>query len=244
MSDLPLEGDRRRLLSTYALNLAALPDRGHPWRLCEGFRRMLGADGGAITVEYGEDTRTVLSATDEVIAGLENFQEIAGQGPAHDASSSGEAVVGRFGYGETTAWPMLEQTIGEQFGRLTLHAFPTRSDDDAFCVVSVYTRDDRSLDEPDANIAFLVHAIGAALLADFQKHSESDNGLNGPWTSRVTVHQATGMIMAQLQVPPEDALALLRSHAYTLDVNVNEVARQVVERKIVFSDTEDEGESS
>ena len=62
------------------------------------------------------------------------------------------------------------------------------------------------------------------------------------WSSRRLVHQATGMVMAQVQVPAEDALALLRGHAYALATDINDVATRVVNRSINFSNFDVEGD--
>ena len=56
------------------------------------------------------------------------------------------------------------------------------------------------------------------------------------------MHQATGMVMAQVYVTPEDALALLRGHAYALGTDVGDVAERVVRREINFSSFEVEGD--
>ena len=60
--------------------------------------------------------------------------------------------------------------------------------------------------------------LTAALLADGP--TQHDLG-QGPWAERAEVHQATGMVVAQLGVPESDALALLRAHAYSHDQSVS-----------------------
>ena len=49
---------------------------------------------------------------------------------------------------------------------------------------------------------------------------------------RAQVHQAAGMIAAQLDIPVTDALVRLRAHAYAQGRPVNEVALDVVERRL------------
>ena len=56
------------------------------------------------------------------------------------------------------------------------------------------------------------------------------------WSSRATVHQATGMVIVQAGVPAVDALAVLRAHAYATDQTLTEVADQVVSRRLDFKD--------
>jgi AmiR/NasT family two-component response regulator len=53
---------------------------------------------------------------------------------------------------------------------------------------------------------------------------------------RAHVHQATGMISAQLDIDMAEALVRLRAFAYTQDRPIDEVAGQVVVRTLRFDD--------
>jgi hypothetical protein len=50
--------------------------------------------------------------------------------------------------------------------------------------------------------------------------------------SRAEVSQATGMLVAQLEVEPAEALLRLRAHAYATGRAATEVARDILERKL------------
>ena len=50
--------------------------------------------------------------------------------------------------------------------------------------------------------------------------------------SRAEVSQATGMLVAQLEVEPADALVRLRAHAYSTGRSATEVARDIVDRRL------------
>jgi hypothetical protein len=52
---------------------------------------------------------------------------------------------------------------------------------------------------------------------------------------RPAVYQATGMVIAQLELSPDDALATLRAHAFVHDRPIDEVARDVVARTLRFA---------
>jgi hypothetical protein len=52
---------------------------------------------------------------------------------------------------------------------------------------------------------------------------------------RREVHQATGMVQAQLDVSATEAFARLRAHAYRTDRPIEDVARDVVSRRLDFS---------
>ena len=56
---------------------------------------------------------------------------------------------------------------------------------------------------------------------------------------RLEVHQATGMVLVQLEIPGEDAFARLRAYAFARGRPLTDVARDVVARRLVFTDEMD-----
>jgi len=231
------------MLSELAATLARLPgDRAQTWRLGEAMRRMLQADGVAITVEYLSDSRTTICASDEIAAALENLQEITGEGPGYEAARTDAIVVTELDGPEEKRWPMLAQAVEEKYGPLTVHAIPVHAESYLSGVATLYTRSHKPLAEPPGRVAFLANAVGAALLVDAAQQSDGLTQVGGAWSSRSVVHQATGMVMAQVRVTPEDALALLRGHAYAMSTEIGDVAAQVVSRRINFSNFDVEGD--
>jgi ANTAR domain len=74
---------------------------------------------------------------------------------------------------------------------------------------------------------------------------QRDDSLHGEWRHRdgegddptehqAQVHQATGMILAQLGVSAETAFARLRAYGYAHERRLGDVARDVVERRLRF----------
>ena len=53
---------------------------------------------------------------------------------------------------------------------------------------------------------------------------------------RAEIHQATGMVLVQLGVSATDALACLRGYAFVHRRLLLDVARGVVERRLVFTE--------
>ena len=242
MNDLPLE-DRGRLLSQLAATLATLPvDRAQTWRLTEAMRRMLRADGVAITVGYLSDNRITLCASDDVAGTLESLQEVTGEGPGYEAARNGVMVVAELDGDADERWPLLTQTLEEKYGPLRVYAVPVHAGGALGGVATLYTSLQGSLAEPPERVTFLANVVGAALVSDAPAHSDAHLEASEGWSSRSLVHQATGMVMAQVRVTPEDALAILRGHAYALASDLNDVAERVVDRKINFSNFDVEGD--
>lgn len=242
MTDLPLT-ERGRLLSGLAATLATLPvDQAQTWRLGEAMRRMLGADGVAITVEYLSDSRVTVCSSDEVAEALEGLQEVAGEGPGFEAARTDAIVVADMDGDVDQRWPMLAQALEERLGPRRIYAIPLHAGSVLGGVATLHTGHGQSLAEPPERVAFLANAVGAALLVDAADQPETQNQEGEGWSSRSVVHQATGMVMAQVRVTPQDALALLRGHAYAMDTDVNDVAAQVVHRGISFTNFDVEGD--
>ena len=74
------------------------------------------------------------------------------------------------------------------------------------------------------------------LLSEALQAAVGDPGSNS-WAelttlSRAEVSQATGMLVAQLQVEPAVALVRLRAHAYVTGRSATDVARDILDRRL------------
>ena len=243
MTDLPIEDERGRLLASLAATLARLdPTLPQPQRLCQAVARLTSADGAALTLEYVSASRTTLCATDDVARNLENLQELLGQGPGFHATHTRDIAVAHFDSRIHPTWPMLAQAVQEQYGDLSLYAVPILTGSELAGVMSLYAWHETQLRISLWQAQFLVNAVGAAVLEDFRTHGADGDGLDGAWNGRAIVHQATGMVMAQLACSPQDALALLRGHAYAHETDIYDIATRVVSKQVNFSDFHVEGD--
>jgi hypothetical protein len=92
-------------------------------------------------------------------------------------------------------------------------------------VLSLYVTTDHLARELE-DAQFLADAVGMALLGQIDSLD---------WSTRSQIHQATGMVTAQLGIPPSDALAILRAHAFATSATLRSVAHDVIARRIVFT---------
>jgi methionine-rich copper-binding protein CopC len=81
----------------------------------------------------------------------------------------------------------------------------------------------------------VVAALNPALPAGVVVLLLLDPRFRGTRSIRVEVHQATDMVAAALDVPPQDAFARLRAHAFAHGRPLDRVARDVVEQRLVFT---------
>lgn len=221
--------DRGDLLARLALGVAGTPsDRPLVARLCDACVDILHADGASLTLGYPSDGRVTLCATDSAAERLDDLQEVLGEGPSHDAYSSVSRVAGQFPEPGRSTWPMLSAALARQALTFTVLAVPLQSGPSAFGVLTVH-RDAPFSPEDQDTAQFIGDAVGAAILRD--QHDDQAVATE-PWQRRSRVHLASGMVVAQLRVPPEDALALIRAHAFAQDMSINEVADEIIGRRL------------
>jgi len=233
------------VLSQLARALGSI-DREHslPLRLCEASVEILDADGGAITLAYTRTERLTLCATDSPSTILEDLQDVLGEGPGTDAYNSGEATIGTLdGHDPERRWLLLTEAARTALGfEATLYALPIRPEQDVLGVLTLYQADRRPLARETRDALFLADALGAALLRD--PHSQAELAPPGPWATRARIHQATGIVLAQLKIAPDDALALLRAHAFAHSTSMDAIATEIIERRLDFTQSATDGTDS
>ena len=210
-------------------------DRAAPTaeRLCEAAKRLLAADGAAITLHSGDDPRMVIAATDELATRLQDVQDVAGEGPSVDAQSTGTVIFARLEEDGDGRWSILHEHARDLGPVGAVVAAPLLGEHAPIGVLTAHRRSGPLQDDP-CTAAALFHNSGNALgVPDVAPSS---------WAVRAEVHQATGMVVAQVGVHPADALALLKGQAFTQNISLSEVAQQLIRRDINFRNFSIEGD--
>lgn len=217
-------------------------DRGVPLpvRLCRAATQVLHGDGGAVTLAYTEPERVTLCTTDAAALAIEQVQDVVGQGPGPEAFRSGHYTRLDLPEPDTRLdprWPMLEGEGLAVLAPVTVHAVPLVHGDVVLGVLTVYRRgDETDIDLGDAET--VARLLIAALVAEHLAEADREGG---PWSERAEVHRATGMVVSQLHVPEDEALALIRAHAYAHEQSVERSARAVLSRGLTFTADADRG---
>lgn len=220
--------DRGVILAQLALKVAGTPaEEPLVRRLCQACVDILDVHGVALTIGYTTEDRVTVCTTDPTAARLEDLQEVLGEGPGPDASKEGHRVSGRLPSAEGR-WPLLSEPVGSQLGTVEVLALPLSVGADPMGVLTAYR--DRPFSAEEQDVAqFVADAIGAAIDRDQDGTTDSPSE---PWLARSRVHMATGMVVAQLNVAPRDALALIRAYAFAHDTSLSQVAEAIVTRQI------------
>ncbi|MCU1529975.1 MAG: transcriptional regulator [Frondihabitans sp.] len=201
--------------------------------LCGPFLTALPVNGAAVSTLGDPLGSATVCSSDARAARLDEIQIDLGEGPCWDALQSNSPVL-RTDL-QTTAdahWPVAAQALRET-GLKAVFAFPLRYGRLGIGAVDLYSDHASGLSSDDVDDASALANIAARLVLQRalgrldQDSPEPDDGLN-----RREVHQASGMVSAQLSIPVEDALLVIRGHAYAASRPVREVASDIVSRRL------------
>jgi hypothetical protein len=182
-----------------------------------------------------------------VAARLDEIQFDLGEGPCWQAMSSRLPVLAPdLRVGDRSHWPVFAETVFSDEisqGVAAMFAFPLTVGSLELGAVDLYTLEPSQLTRAQVTDAAELADVAAwQVLRRVLDDHDIEGGLTG--ASRREVHQATGMVLAQLGVSVEDAGLLLRAHAYAQGKSVREIANDVVERRLNFATPDVAGDKS
>jgi len=199
----------------------------------------LSITGASVSVIVGNRQQSTISVSDEIAAKIDELQFVLGEGPHWDALHSGQPVFAPDLRGSNRAdWPMLYGALAE-FEIGALFAFPLRTGAATIGVVDLYRSAPGPLSAREVVIA--VDLAREVAPRAFQFAITLANDEAPPTTGlavemRREVHQATGIILVQLDTSATEAFARLRAHAFASGITIQEVAKDVVQRRLNFRD--------
>ncbi|MFI7599085.1 GAF and ANTAR domain-containing protein [Actinoplanes sp. NPDC049681] len=208
---------------------------------------LAGIGGGGVTV-MTSDMQQVRYASDPVSARVEQLQFLLGEGPCRDAYTGAGPVLAEDLRAPVwrQQWPAFAPAA-VLAGAEAVFALPLRVDGSRIGVLDLYRDTAGGLTEQTLTDALIMaDAVTELLLAETLTDCDDGSplladGRGEHLLQRAAVHQATGMISVQLAVPVEHALARLRAHAFATGRELDEVAADVLARRLRFNDLDDDG---
>lgn len=209
--------------------------------LCEPFLRVIPVSGMSISVLVPAMAQATVCASDTTAARLDELQFDLGEGPCWESLRLRLPVLNSDLPGDRrTEWPAFRAAIlhtsvaGAEVG--AMFAFPLFIGSLDIGAVDLYSTHPRTLTPVEVDDASSLAEVVAwqvlrRMLADYDGHDVDDPAA---W-SRREVHQATGMVLAQLSITASDATILLKAHAFTTGRSVREIANDVIERRLIFT---------
>jgi hypothetical protein len=235
--------ERRLRLLTRVLG----PDRKlETQQLCDTCAEVVGVSGAGIMLMSGDVPRGSVCTTDAVSALIEQLQYDLGEGPCVDAYNSDRPVLEPDLKSSTHQWPAFSPPALEA-GVRAVFGFPLQVGAVRLGALNLYCDAPGALSDEQHRDALLMADITAQALLLLQADAPSGTvaaALDEHAEFQYVVHQASGMVAAQLDVTVGQALLRLRAHSFGNDRHLTDVARDVVARRLRFDESSGEKDPS
>lgn len=211
--------------------------------ICAPFLSVAPVQGAAVSVLSVRIGQSTVCASDDTAERLDELQFDLGEGPCWQALSTRLPVLTPdLRLNVPQAWPVFATAVREDPQSRTVEAifaFPLAVGSLDIGAVDLYSLEPQTLTDLQISRLSELSLIAAwqvlrIVIAD-SPDVDADDSDRSP-SSRREVHQATGMVLAQLAISAEDASVLLRAHAFATGRSVRDVASDIVARRIDFSE--------
>lgn len=205
--------------------------------LCQVAARILTARAVAVSLMTERGPTGIVAALDEDSQVVEELQFILGEGPCWEAFETREPVMVPDVHGDSARrWPGYTAAVAAH-GLGSAFAFPLQVGSARLGVLDVYRVQAGELTAEALADSLALASVATSALIEGQGDAEdgaAPSGVEQALESRFAVYQAQGMVMVQLGVPLDEAMARLRAHAYAHDRTLGSVARDIVARRLSF----------
>jgi GAF domain/ANTAR domain len=216
-----------------------------PAGFCRPFLDVLPVSGASVSTVGDLLGSETLSASDKLAARLDELQFDLGEGPCWDAMSSGRPVLEPDVRGRPrSAWPAFSAAILDA-DISSIFAFPLAVGPLRMGAVDLYSVVPVELDRRQAEQADAMAAVvGRHVLRQALDAVGRDGDDIGNAYSRRLIHQATGIVLAQLDLSADDARLVIHGHAFAASRSMKEVAQDILDGRLNFSRADDGIEAS
>jgi GAF domain-containing protein len=185
----------------------------------------------------GDTPRGSVCSTDDVSALIERLQYELGEGPCIDAFRQDRPVSEPdLAAPRTARWTAFTPPAVAA-GARAVFGFPLQVGGVRLGAINLYCDEPRSLSDDQHRDALLMAGIAAQAVLAMQAGAPAGQlaaELEAAADYGYVVHQASGMVAAQLEVSVSEALVRLRAHAFGNSRSLVDVAREVVARTLRF----------
>jgi hypothetical protein len=225
-----------RLRRILALFEAGRDGRGEETaRLCEVCVEAVAMTGGGVMLMAGDEPGGSVCSSNSVSELIEELQYTLGEGPCVDAYHQDRPVAE-----PDLADPELPRWLGftppaVAAGARAVFGFPLQVGTVRLGALNLYRDQPGPLSDDQYADALVMAAVAARAVLDMQAGAppgELAAELEAGADFRLVVHQAAGMVAAQLEVSIADALIRLRAHTFANNRRLTEVAAEVVARRL------------
>ena len=207
-------------------------------RLCRAAVLELALDQISVTLMTASGSSVLVASAGQPGPGIQELQFDLGEGPGPDAYAGGRPVLVPDLRTSMGRWPGFASTALEH-GAGAVFAFPLQLGAVRFGVLTCVRARAGSLGSQELNACLIFAEVATELLLDSSPTGEHpDPQLHAAIHVHDEVYQAQGMVMVDLGVPLEAALARMRAVAFADNISLQELASDIVagRRTIVSSD--------
>lgn len=230
----------------------AAPGRPAADQLCAACVGLFGVDGVAVSMVHQGASRGTFGSSSEVGRRLDEYQFTFGEGPCLDAVAGRRPVlVPDLDSPHEQRWPVFaDAALGD--GIRGVFALPIMLTSASIGALDLFRADPGPLrGDQLVGAAFAAQLASLTLLDLLASDPDIDTGSGSEagadvdpdgedgWgrlaeLDRIEVYQATGMLIAQLDVDAPEALVRLRAHAIATGQTASQVASAIVERRLTL----------
>jgi len=209
-------------------------------RLCEACVVLLEMDAAAISLIFDGAAAGTLGCSGARARMYDELQFTLGEGPCLDSiSQRAPILVVDLADRDDRRWPAFAPALLAHQIR-GVYAMPVVIAGEYVGALDLFRREPGHLDGEHLAGAIVAAELAAIPLLDFldsDLQAAFGDPTSNAWAelnvlSRAEVSQATGMLVAQLEIEPAEALVRLRAHAYATGRTATDVARDILARRL------------
>lgn len=227
-----------RIAVAFAREAAKSPEA----RLCSACVDVLDVTGAGITIMGGGHAGPVCVSNPRMAA-LEDLQYTIGEGPCQDAFRSNSFVhAPRLDLSASARWPSFVD-LAQETGVGAVFAYPLSAKGAKIGVLTLYQDDEGDLSAVQHTDSIALVEVLTETVLSLQDGAPTGTlaaDLNDAVAYRAEIHQASGMVSVQLQVPVAEALVRIRAHAFADGRPLGAVAADIVARRLRLTDDRDD----
>lgn len=208
--------------------------------LCEACVVLLDIDAAAISLIFSGANSATMGSSSDLARQYDDLQFTFGEGPCLDSIARRAPVLASdLAHPEEVRWPAYAPALLSQSIR-GVFAMPVVIAGEYVGALDLFRQRPGPLQAEELSGAFVAAEVAGIPLLDLLdgdlQAAANDPGSDA-WAelnalSRAEVSQATGMLVAQLDVDPTEALVRLRAHAFATGRSATDVARDILDRRL------------
>jgi hypothetical protein len=204
-------------------------------RVCEAAVSLLSLSGAGVSLMVDGELRGAAGVSEAGIEVVQELQLTLGEGPCVDAWRDMEPVLeADLAAPAQVRWPAFAHA-GVHAGISAVFAFPLQLGAVSLGVLALYRDRPGPLNDEELALGLVLAEVATQTILGLQVGAPAEQLhvlLADEPAHWAEIHQATGMVSAQLEVSLDEAFVRLRSFAFANDRPLRDIAEDIVTRRL------------